>query len=133
MDLIFFSPLSAEGYSHQLVQAETPQDPPPRPRGSCKAVVSGLLSGTRAQWEVEFDVEPYLNGREREEKVHEELWNENFHYLAGRSIIHDFEHMADRECEIEHGGFVGFSDNLSPCSGHSCQFKSGFSVIQAQY
>lgn len=50
-----------------------------------------------------FDIRPYLSGREREEKVHEELWNETFHYLAGRSIIHDFEHMAEKECEIEHG------------------------------
>lgn len=55
------------------------------------------------RWEVAFDIAPYLSGREREEKVHEELWNETFHHLAGHSIIHDFEHMADKEYEIEHG------------------------------
>lgn len=61
------------------------------------------------KWEVVFDIEPFLNGREREEKVHEELWNETFHHLAGRSIINDFEHMADKECEIEHGELYGDS------------------------
>ena len=65
-------------------------------------MVSGLLCGKPAKWEVLFDIRPYLSGREREEKVHEELWNETFHYLAGRSIIHDFEHLAEKEIEIEH-------------------------------
>ncbi|KAM6982063.1 von Willebrand factor A domain-containing protein 5B1 [Tautogolabrus adspersus] len=99
-----------DGYGHQLCQAETPQETHKSDLGSanqhkgyCKAVVSGLLCGKPAKWEVAFDIEPFLNGREREEKVHEELWNETFHHLAGRSIIQDFEHMADKECEIEHG------------------------------
>lgn len=74
-------------------------------KGNCKAVVSGLLCGKPMRWEVVFDIEPFLNGREREEKVHEELWNETFHHLAGRSIIQDFEHMVEKECEIEHGQF----------------------------
>ncbi|XP_073326928.1 von Willebrand factor A domain-containing protein 5B1 [Pagrus major] len=99
-----------DGYGHQLCQAETPQEThmsdlgaANQHKGDCKAVVSGLLCGKPAKWEVVFDIRPFLNGREREEKVHEELWNETFHHLAGRSIIHDFEHMADKECEIEHG------------------------------
>ncbi|XP_068454382.1 von Willebrand factor A domain-containing protein 5B1 [Clinocottus analis] len=99
-----------DGYGHQLCQAETPQETHPsnlgaanQPKGDCKAVVSGLLCGKPVKWEVVFDIEPFLNGREREEKVHEELWNETFHHMAGRSIICDFEHMVDKECEIEHG------------------------------
>ncbi|XP_077400010.1 von Willebrand factor A domain-containing protein 5B1 [Vanacampus margaritifer] len=99
-----------EGYSHQLCQAETPQENRSadvslagQQQGECKAVVSGLLCGKAVNWEVLFDIEPFLKGREREEKVHEELWNETFHHLAARSIIHDFEHMAERECDIEHG------------------------------
>ncbi|CAJ1084511.1 von Willebrand factor A domain-containing protein 5B1 [Xyrichtys novacula] len=99
-----------DGYAHQLCQAETPQETQKsdlgaanQHKGYCKAVVSGLLCGKAVKWEVAFDIEPFLNGREREEKVHEELWNETFHHMAGRSIIHDFEHMADKECEIEHG------------------------------
>ncbi|XP_047187133.1 von Willebrand factor A domain-containing protein 5B1 [Scophthalmus maximus] len=106
----------ADGYGHQLCQAETPQEAPAsvpgaahqqqqqqQHQGDCKAVVSGLLCGKPMRWEVAFDIAPYLSGREREEKVHEELWNETFHHLAGHSIIHDFEHMADKEYEIEHG------------------------------
>ncbi|XP_047433199.1 von Willebrand factor A domain-containing protein 5B1 isoform X2 [Mugil cephalus] len=100
----------SDGYGHQLCQAETPQESQTsdlaaanRQKCDCKAVVSGLLCGKPMKWEVVFDIEPFLSGREREEKVHEELWNETFHHLAGRSIIHDFEHMADKECEIEHG------------------------------
>lgn len=103
-----------DGYGHQLCQAETPQETQipdlgaaNQHRGDCKAVVSGLLCGKPAKWEVVFDIQPFLSGREREEKVHEELWNETFHHLAGRSIIHDFEHMADKECEIEHGELQG--------------------------
>lgn len=99
-----------DGYGHQLCQAETPQESQTsdvaaasQHKGDCKAVVSGLLCGKPAKWEVVFDIGPYLNGREREEKVNEELWNETFHHLAGRSIIHDFENMTDKECEIEHG------------------------------
>ncbi|XP_022532713.2 von Willebrand factor A domain-containing protein 5B1 [Astyanax mexicanus] len=105
----------AEGYTHQLCEAETPQDPQDAPdlkvslqsraggAGGCKAVVSGLLCGKPVKWEVTFDIEPYLKGREREEKVHEDLWNETFHHLAAHSIIQDFEQMAEKECEIEHG------------------------------
>lgn len=101
--------LGTDGYTHQLCEVETPQDPQApefktaRGKGDCKAVVSGLLCGKPVKWEVTFDIQPYLKGREREEKVHEDLWNETFHHLAGRSIIQDFEHMADKECEIEHG------------------------------
>ncbi|KAM4610327.1 von Willebrand factor A domain-containing protein 5B1 [Polymixia lowei] len=99
-----------DGYGHQLCEAETPQEnrtsdlgAANQGKGDCKAVVSGLLCGKPVKWELVFDIEPYLHGREREEKVHEELWNETFHHLAGRSIIQDFEHMAEKECEIEHG------------------------------
>nr|XP_020441224.1 von Willebrand factor A domain-containing protein 5B1 isoform X2 [Monopterus albus] len=99
-----------DGYGHQLCQAETPQETQTsdqgaanQHKGNCKAVVSGLLCGKPMKWEVAFDIEPFLNGREREEKVHEDLWNETFHHLAGCSIIHDFEHMVEKECDIEHG------------------------------
>ncbi|KAM4572154.1 von Willebrand factor A domain-containing protein 5B1 [Fundulus diaphanus] len=99
-----------DGYGHQLCQAETPQETQKsypgttgQRKGDCKAVVSGLLCGQTMKWEVVFDIDPFLSGREREEKVHEELWNETFHHLAGSSIIQDFEHMAEKECEIEQG------------------------------
>ncbi|KAL4623768.1 von Willebrand factor A domain-containing protein 5B1 [Arapaima gigas] len=99
-----------DGYTHQLCEMETPMEPsspdpsmPNSSRKGCKAVVTGLLCGKPVKWEVAFDIEPYLKGREREEKVHEDLWNETIHHLAARSIIQDFEQMAEKECEIEHG------------------------------
>lgn len=102
--------LFTDGYAHQLCEAETPQDPHAgdfrsmsKLKGDCKVVLSGLLCGKPVRWEVCFDIEPYLNGREREEKVHEDLWNETFHHLSAHSIIQDFEQMADKESDIEHG------------------------------
>lgn len=93
-------------------------------KGKCKAVVSGLLCGKPMKWEVVFDIEPFLNGREREEKVHEELWNETFHHLAGRSILHDFEHMVEKECEIEHGKIGAFTNMNRTFSKNTIQFNS---------
>lgn len=134
-----------DGYAHQLCEAETPQDsrhpvsaattsatsPPVPVRGECKAVVSGLLCGKAVKWEVPFDIEPYLEGREREEKVTEELWNETFHHLAAQSIIQDFEQMAERESEIEHGEGVHnihleYSISFSSCISLSFIFIGFF-------
>uniref|UniRef100_A0A8C9V8C5 von Willebrand factor A domain containing 5B1 n=1 Tax=Scleropages formosus TaxID=113540 RepID=A0A8C9V8C5_SCLFO len=106
----YFVIVITDGYTHQLCEMETPMEPstpdlniPGSGKKDCKAVVSGLLCGKLVKWEVAFDIEPYLKGREREEKVHEDLWNETIHHLAGQSIIQDFEQMAEKECEIEHG------------------------------
>ncbi|MBN3301352.1 VW5B1 protein, partial [Amia calva] len=106
--------VGSNGYTHQLCEMETPLEPPDLDYShsthhtnqswhDCKAVISGLLCGKPVKWEVTFDITPFLKGREREEKIHEDLWNETFHHLAGRSIIQDFEQLADKECEIEHG------------------------------
>ncbi|XP_061076724.1 von Willebrand factor A domain-containing protein 5B1-like [Conger conger] len=100
----------SEGYAHQLCEVEFPPEPHPsdpssanRGGRSCTAVVSGLLCGKPVRWEVPFDLEPSRKGREQEEKLQEDLWNETFHHLAARSIIHDFEQTAEREREAEHG------------------------------
>ncbi|KAJ8412009.1 hypothetical protein AAFF_G00142760 [Aldrovandia affinis] len=99
-----------EGYIHPLCEVEMPLEPLPLGLSlandggqSCKAMITGLLCGKPVKWEVQFDLEPFLKGRGQEEKVHEDLWNETFHHLAARSIIRDFEQMAEKECEIEHG------------------------------
>ncbi|CAJ0968503.1 unnamed protein product [Ranitomeya imitator] len=43
--------------------------------------------------------------RERENRDDDEsdLWNETFHHLSAKSIIRDFEQLAERESDIEHG------------------------------
>ncbi|XP_041129972.1 von Willebrand factor A domain-containing protein 5B1-like [Polyodon spathula] len=73
------------------------------PTQDCKAVISGLLCGKPVQWEVTFDVSLVLKARLREETLQEDLWSETFHHLAARSVIRDFEQMADKENETEHG------------------------------
>ncbi|XP_064161735.1 von Willebrand factor A domain-containing protein 5B1-like isoform X1 [Anguilla rostrata] len=99
-----------EGYTHQLCRPEIHPEPHPTDLSSanhggqtCTAVVTGLLCGKPTRWEVPFDLEPSRKWRERDERLQEDLWSETFHHLAARSIIHDFEQMAERECEIEHG------------------------------
>ncbi|NXQ60625.1 VW5B1 protein, partial [Anthoscopus minutus] len=55
------------------------------------------------QWEVTFDIHPLFREREKREDGDTDLWSETFHHLAAKSLIQDFEQLAERECEIEHG------------------------------
>ncbi|NXP40639.1 VW5B1 protein, partial [Leiothrix lutea] len=55
------------------------------------------------QWEVTFDIHPLFQERESREDGDTDLWSETFHHLAAKSLIQDFEQLAERECEIEHG------------------------------
>ncbi|NWU36804.1 VW5B1 protein, partial [Hylia prasina] len=55
------------------------------------------------QWEVTFDIHPLFQERESQENGDTDPWSETFHHLAAKSLIQDFEQLAERECEIEHG------------------------------
>ncbi|NXT13256.1 VW5B1 protein, partial [Prunella fulvescens] len=55
------------------------------------------------QWEVTFDVHPLFRERDSQQDGDTDLWSETFHHLAAKSLIQDFEQLAERECEIEHG------------------------------
>ncbi|NWY68948.1 VW5B1 protein, partial [Erithacus rubecula] len=55
------------------------------------------------QWEVTFDIHPLFQERDSQEEGDTDLWSETFHHLAAKSLIRDFEQLAERECEIEHG------------------------------
>ncbi|KAM6046311.1 von Willebrand factor A domain-containing protein 5B1 [Chlamydotis macqueenii] len=76
---------------------------PRSPRTLCKAVVKGLRSHEPVQWEVAFDVHPLFRERESWAGGEADLWSETFHHLAAKSVIRDFEQLAEKECEIEHG------------------------------
>uniref|UniRef100_A0A8C0IC71 von Willebrand factor A domain containing 5B1 n=1 Tax=Bubo bubo TaxID=30461 RepID=A0A8C0IC71_BUBBB len=76
---------------------------PHSPRTLCKAVVKGLRSNEPVQWEVTFDIRPLFRERESQADGDTDLWSETFHHLAAKSVIRDFEHLAEKECEIEHG------------------------------
>ncbi|XP_068772235.1 von Willebrand factor A domain-containing protein 5B1 [Struthio camelus] len=73
------------------------------PRAFCKAVVKGLRSNEPVQWEIAFDIRPLFRERKSQEDGDTDLWSETFHHLAAKSIIRDFEQLAEKECEIEHG------------------------------
>ncbi|NXF83089.1 VW5B1 protein, partial [Sclerurus mexicanus] len=55
------------------------------------------------QWEVPFDIRPLFQERESQGDGDTDLWSETFHHLAAKSVIRDFEQLAEKECEIEHG------------------------------
>ncbi|PKU32613.1 von willebrand factor a domain-containing protein 5b1 [Limosa lapponica baueri] len=76
---------------------------PHSPRTFCKAVVKGLRSNEPVQWEVAFDIRPLFQERESQTDGDADLWSETFHHLAAKSVIRDFEQLAEKECEIEHG------------------------------
>uniref|UniRef100_A0A8C3K4V6 von Willebrand factor A domain containing 5B1 n=1 Tax=Calidris pygmaea TaxID=425635 RepID=A0A8C3K4V6_9CHAR len=76
---------------------------PHSPRTFCKAVVKGLRSNEPMQWEVAFDILPLFQERESQPDGDADLWSETFHHLAAKSVIRDFEQLAEKECEIEHG------------------------------
>ncbi|KAG9482755.1 hypothetical protein GDO78_011409 [Eleutherodactylus coqui] len=69
----------------------------------CKAVVRGLKGNHPVQWEIAFDIQKLFRERESRDDDESDLWNETFHHLAAKSIIRDFEQLAERESEIEHG------------------------------
>ncbi|XP_059686053.1 von Willebrand factor A domain-containing protein 5B1 [Gavia stellata] len=76
---------------------------PRSPRTLCKVVVKGLRSNEPVQWEVAFDIRPLFRERESQADGDADLWSETFHHLAAKSVIRDFEQLAEKECEIEHG------------------------------
>nr|XP_010310726.1 PREDICTED: von Willebrand factor A domain-containing protein 5B1 [Balearica regulorum gibbericeps] len=76
---------------------------PHSPRTLCKVVVKGLRSNEPVQWEVAFDIHPLFRERESRADGDADLWSETFHHLAAKSVIRDFEQLAEKECEIEHG------------------------------
>ncbi|GAB1289130.1 von Willebrand factor A domain-containing protein 5B1 [Apodemus speciosus] len=66
-----------------------------------KALVKGLCDNQRMQWEVSFELEP--PALQRGDTQNADMWSETFHHLAARAIIREFEHLAEREDEIELG------------------------------
>ncbi|KAI5946893.1 von Willebrand factor A domain-containing protein 5B1 [Manis javanica] len=86
------------GESEERVSPDRPATPRPV---LGRAVVKGLRDSQSFQWEVSFELG--TPGPERGGARDADLWNETFHQLAARAIIRDFEQLAEREGEIEHG------------------------------
>lgn len=50
-------------------------------------------------WEVSIDLCVLLSSKE----APRDIWDEIVHHLAARSVIRDFENMAQKETDLEHG------------------------------
>ncbi|NXP97725.1 VW5B1 protein, partial [Vidua macroura] len=80
------------------------------------------------QWEVTFDIHPLFRERESQEDGDTDLWSETFHHLAAKSLIQDFEQLAERECEIEHGSGRRFQLNAVHTS-KACNIISKYTAF----
>ncbi|TSU88988.1 von Willebrand factor A domain-containing protein 5B1 [Bagarius yarrelli] len=86
------SPLDWDGFTDsESIFADTPVP--------CRAVIHGLLGSKPMSWEVSLDLCVLWSP----EETPRDIWNELVHHLAARSIIRDFEFMAERKTDIEHG------------------------------
>ncbi|XP_068097859.1 von Willebrand factor A domain-containing protein 5B1 isoform X2 [Hyperolius riggenbachi] len=94
-----------EMVSDVLSQEQAPgnRSPASQSQSACKAVVRGLKGNQPVQWEIAFNIQQLFRERENRDDDESDLWNETFHHLAAKSIIRDFEQLAERESEIEHG------------------------------
>ncbi|KAM4551656.1 von Willebrand factor A domain-containing protein 5B2 [Odontesthes bonariensis] len=94
-----------------LFTAVPQEDPPP---GHCRSLIHGMLSGRPVSWEVTVDLGQLwtpegeeTKGVNRCEGGGEEEggrpWEDIIHQLTARSVIRDFEKMAERESNTGHG------------------------------
>ncbi|KAM3865743.1 von Willebrand factor A domain-containing protein 5B1 [Diretmus argenteus] len=109
------SPLDWDSFTdpEYLFTAVPPEDPPP---GQCRSLIHGLLGGRPVSWEVTVDVQHLwtAEGQGTTEGGEDgdggggeggggEPWEEMIHQLTARSVIRDFEKMAEKESDVEHG------------------------------
>uniref|UniRef100_A0A8D0CQJ0 von Willebrand factor A domain containing 5B2 n=1 Tax=Sander lucioperca TaxID=283035 RepID=A0A8D0CQJ0_SANLU len=88
------SPLDWDSFTdpEYLFTAVAPEDPPP---GQCRSLIHGLLSGRPVSWEVTVDLGHLWTPDGQETPGGP--WEEIIHQLTARSVIRDFEKMAEKE------------------------------------
>lgn len=108
------SPMDWDNFTdpEYLFTAAPPEDPPP---GQCRSLIHGLLSGRPVSWEATVDVADLWDTENTETQACKEgvgsgggrkggeLWEEIIHQLTARSVIRDFEKMAEKEGDASHG------------------------------
>ncbi|KAK5888922.1 hypothetical protein CesoFtcFv8_014971 [Champsocephalus esox] len=107
------SPLDWDSFTdpEYLFTAVPAEAPPP---GQCRSLIHGLLSGRPVSWEVTVDLGHLWTPESQETVVTEgcgggeeekggEPWEEMIHQLTARSVIRDFEKMAEKENDSGHG------------------------------
>ncbi|XP_020489651.3 von Willebrand factor A domain-containing protein 5B1 isoform X1 [Labrus bergylta] len=124
------SPLDWDSFTdpEYFFTAAPPEDPPP---GQCRALIHGMLSGRPVSWEVCVDLEHLWNpegpetpepegspGGGGEEGREGEPWEEIIHQLTARSVIRDFEKMAEKESDVRHGSAKRYRTKAIQTSKH---------------
>ncbi|KAG7457066.1 hypothetical protein MATL_G00242680 [Megalops atlanticus] len=96
------SPLDWDGFTdpEYLFSAAPPEEPRPPP-ALCRSVIHGTLAGKPVSWEVTVDLSPLW--APEGPPPGPEGWEEIVHQLTARSVIRDFENLAEKESDIEHG------------------------------
>ncbi|KAL2097040.1 hypothetical protein ACEWY4_006247 [Coilia grayii] len=94
------SPLDWDGFTDpECLFAAAPSDEAPALQA--RSLIHGLLGGRPVSWEVAVDLSP-LWAQQTPVPATADPWGEIVHQLAARSVIRDFENMAEKEADIEH-------------------------------
>ncbi|XP_014188537.1 von Willebrand factor A domain-containing protein 5B1 isoform X2 [Haplochromis burtoni] len=123
------SPLDWDSFTdpEYLFAAVPPDSPPP---GQCRSLIHGVLSGRPVSWEVTVDLGHLwtpesqdievsgVYGRGGEEGRGGKSWQEIIHQLTARSVIRDFEKMAEKESDIGHGSAKRYRTKAIQTSKH---------------
>ncbi|KAK3513813.1 hypothetical protein QTP70_028857, partial [Hemibagrus guttatus] len=90
----------------------------------CRSVIHGLMGSKPMSWEVSMDLCVLWSSEEDPR----DTWDEIVHHLAARSVIRDFENMAEKETDIENGERMQRELEkkgiLSPCSSKRYRMKA---------
>uniref|UniRef100_A0A3B3SY61 von Willebrand factor A domain containing 5B2 n=1 Tax=Paramormyrops kingsleyae TaxID=1676925 RepID=A0A3B3SY61_9TELE len=95
------SPLDWDNFTDPecLFAAASPEETA-EPRTQCRSVIHGLLGDKPVSWEVVVDLSQLWRPKDLGPVAGD--WKEIMHQLTARSVIRDFENMAEREPEAEH-------------------------------
>ncbi|XP_023865897.1 von Willebrand factor A domain-containing protein 5B1 [Salvelinus sp. IW2-2015] len=106
------SPLDWDSFTDpEYLFTAAPLDDPPTPPAQCRSLIHGLLGSRPVSWEVTVDLTQLWASEDQgtggtsggEGGGRGDLWEEIIHQLTARSAIRDFEKMAEKESDIEHG------------------------------
>ncbi|KAK7945698.1 hypothetical protein WMY93_001426 [Mugilogobius chulae] len=122
------SPLDWDSFAdpENLFCAVPLEDPPP---GQCRSIIHGLFNGRPVSWEVTVDLGhlwssegPSTPVTDRTEQILDEgqgdTWKEIVHQLTARSVIRDFEKMAEKDCDTGHNSLKRYRMKAIQTSKH---------------